>query len=390
MTADRRNHASLSTSELLELIRRVFRPRPADRALAVLVDLPDAESVDHAAWADRRRIAVEWWQKLRQSRSELGLEQVSLALYPNVHRPNADLPPEVWLHEADELPASVAELQGPGVRFDEILAQHQILIAPTEFSATAPLKLNAPRYGFRAATMPGFGREMLPALKLDFEEVNRRCEELKSLLDQSAAAHLRFEVGGEERSLTLDLRHRSAIASGGLIREPGTAGNLPSGETYIVPYEGELAGEPSMSRGVLPLELAGELLCYRIEANRAVEVIGTGPQAAAERRDLMAEPAYANIAELGFGLLADYGIKPIGQVLLDEKLGLHVAFGRSDHFGGSVGAKDFSSPERAVHMDRVYIPEVQPRVRVAQVELAPQTPGAKKMTLMRDSRYVRP
>jgi leucyl aminopeptidase (aminopeptidase T) len=218
-------------------------------------------------------------------------------------------------------------------------------------------------------------------LKLDFEEVDRRCRELKARLDASTAAQLEFFAGGKVHRLTLDLRHRSAIASGGLIREPGTAGNLPSGETYIVPYEGERAGDPSLSRGVLPLELEGELLWYRIEANRAVEVIGDGPRAAAERRELAAEPAYANLAELGLGILGDYGIRPIGELLLDEKLGLHLAFGRSDHFGGSVGVRDFSSPARAVHVDRVYIPEVQPQVQVRRVELVPAG------LLMRNGRY---
>ena len=40
---------------------------------------------------------------------------------------------------------------------------------------------------------------------------------------------------------------------GGLLLEPGTAGNLPSGETYIVPYEGEIDGDPTASRGQMPV-----------------------------------------------------------------------------------------------------------------------------------------
>jgi len=55
--------------------------------------------------------------------------------------------------------------------------------------------------------------------------------------------------------------------------------------------------------------------------------------------------------------------------LLDEKLGLHIAFGRSDHFGGSVGPQHFSGPDAVIHLDRVYIPETQPKVLVRQVKL---------------------
>ena len=201
-------------------------------------------------------------------------------------------------------------------------------------------------------------------------------------------AILRFEADGIERELHLDLRHRRATASGGLVREPGTAGNLPSGETYIVPYEGERAEDASRSRGVLPLELDGELLAYRIEENRVVEVLGQGPRAEAERREIAAEPAYANVAELGLGILGDYGVRPVGEILLDEKLGLHIAFGRSDHFGGSVGAQDFTSPERVVHIDRVYLPEVQPRVRVLAVDLVIGEPEPRHAPLMLDGRFV--
>ena len=100
---------------------------------------------------------------------------------------------------------------------------------------------------------------------------------------------------------------------------------------------------------------------------------------------MAAEPAYSNVAELGLGLLADYGIKPAGQLLLDEKLGLHIAFGRSDHFGGSVGPGDFSSPDAVVHIDRVYIPEVQPDVEVASLTLA--SPGGDR-EIMRDGAWV--
>ena len=74
---------------------------------------------------------------------------------------------------------------------------------------------------------------------------------------------------------------------------------------------------------------------------------------------------------------------------MDEKLGLHIAFGRSDHFGGQVGAADFSSPDKVVHIDRVYIPEVQPQVKVLSVDLDLE-PGSDppSMPLMREGRYV--
>jgi leucyl aminopeptidase (aminopeptidase T) len=373
---------SLSQLELVQLVRKVFRPRPEDRKLALMVDLPDERVADNPDWVARRELITEWYGMLREARGQLGLDEVHLVRYTNVGSNNADLPDQALIHSSTVL----TEDEGRVTSFAEILEKHQMIIAATEFSATAPLKLMAPAHGFRAVTMPGFRADMIPALRLDWEEIDERCRTLKGALDRAESAVLRLAAEDVEHELLLDLRHRQATASGGLVRDPGTAGNLPSGETYIVPYEGELPDDGSLSRGTLPVELEGQLMVYRIEGNRVVEVIGDGPRADAERREFKAEPAYANIAELGLGLLADYGVKPVGEILLDEKLGLHVAFGRSDHFGGSVGAKDFTAPNKVIHIDRVYIPEVQPQIRVLAVDLL--TPGEESLALIRDGKFV--
>ena len=185
--------------------------------------------------------------------------------------------------------------------------------------------------------------------------------------------------------MIFDLRFRSAHESGGRFPEKGMAGNLPSGETYIVPYEGE-KGEPSGTRGILPVEIDGEIVLFGIGANRVIAVDGAGPAAEAERKHLAAEPAYGNMAELGFGVLGDFGIAPVGEILLDEKLGLHVAFGRSDHFGGIVGPAAFSSPAAVIHLDRIYIPAVQPRIAVASVDFI--YPGGRVERIMSGGRYT--
>jgi hypothetical protein len=374
---------ALSTRDLVELVRSVFHPREDDHALAVMVDLPDEALPDHPGWAARREMAVGWVERLREGLGELGLEQANLVAYRNVRRNNADLPAEALLVAEESPPDGAVGVTRP---FEQILSEHSILLCPTELSATAPLKLLAKKLGFRAATMGGFSPAMLPALRLDWEEIDGRCRALKDKLDDASAAHLRFVADGRTHELVLDLRHRHATASGGLLREPGRAGNLPSGESYIVPYEGERADEPSQTTGSLPIEMEGELLVYQVQGNRVRAVEGEGSVAERERREMENEPAYANVAELGLGLLAGYGIEPVGTILLDEKLGLHIAFGRSDHFGGTVGVADFSSPDRVVHIDRVYIPAVQPRVQVASVDL--ELSDGSREPLMRDGKYV--
>jgi hypothetical protein len=378
------NPENLSGEELVALIRRVFRPREGERGLAILVDLPDAQSPDHPAWSARRETAAAWQREIAACESELGLKP-ALVLFRNAHSNNGELPQQCLIHRGGPLPTNALELDAAAcVPFAEVFSSHAILLVPTEYSATAPLKIAAKEYGFRAATMGGFCPGMIPALRIDYGEVNRRVAILKTKLDEASGADFVFAYPGGEARLHLDLRHRRAHASGGVLREPGLAGNLPSGEAYIVPFEGE--SEKSLSAGELPVQFGDEVVRYRIEENRAIAVLSSGPAAKAEAEFLAREPAYGNIAELGLGVLAAFGVKPVGAILLDEKLGLHIAFGRSDHFGGQVGPEAFSSRDAVIHIDRVYVPETQPDVVAKTVDLA--MPDGSTLPLMRDGEYV--
>ncbi|HNW60080.1 MAG TPA: hypothetical protein PKI62_10430 [bacterium] len=378
---------SLTSGQILQLIPSVFPPLARDRVLAILVDLPAGAAADSPAWQTRRHFAVHLATILAGSAAQLGLEEVLLVAYEAVGSNNADLPQDCCVITGP-LPETAAGLRGlPGRLETEILfGRCQLFIAPTEYSATAPLMVAARRHQFRAATMPGFSAEMIPALQIDYAEVARRLELLKEKLDAADSASILFLVRETEHYFfDIDLRHRAAHLSTGRFPGAGMVGNLPSGETYIVPYEGELEPE-SRTRGELPVQFGDEIVLYHVERNRARSAFGSGPAAQAESRLLQNEPAYGNIAELGLGILADFGIAPVGELLLDEKLGLHIAFGRSDHFGGFVGAGQFSSPQALVHIDRIYIPQCQPLIQVASVKLNDAHGTSEE--IIRNGRYL--
>jgi len=378
----------IDTQELKNLVTSVFSPTRDDRHLLLMVDVPDSTLPDTNLWRTRRGLAQDWCGKLDAVKGELGLDSVRLLAYPNVHSNNADLPAWGVFVETDleNLTTDRLSAMENRVAIEEALAGVQIVLAPTQLSTTAPMKLLARKHGFRAATMPGFTPGMIPALRIDYGEVNRRVNRIKDEVTRAAAMDVHFTVDGRDRrDVHFDLRHRAGHASGGRFPTMGEAGNLPSGECYIVPYEGERE-ETSQSEGVLPVQLNDEVVLYRIARNKAVEVLSQGKRSADEARRIKDEPAYANIAELGFGVLKDFGLGPVGVTLLDEKLGLHIAFGRSDHFGGAVGVKDFSSPDAVIHIDRIYIPETAPRIRVDLVRLT--TPDGGTLDLMREGRYT--
>ena len=118
----------LSGEELVALVKRVFRPQAGEKALAILVDLPDAQVPDNEDWADRREIALAWAEELKVQRTSLGME-TDLVLYPNVHTNNGDLPERCWIHRGGPLPKTAGELDGSAaIGFAELYAARWNLI----------------------------------------------------------------------------------------------------------------------------------------------------------------------------------------------------------------------------------------------------------------------
>jgi len=357
---------NLTTRELIDLLRSVFGLGEREAGLALLVDMPGENLPDSPDWKDRRRFAAEWFTMLREQFKELPFREIDFCVYPNVGSNNNDLPETVSLVDGC---TEKAESSDPkDLSLSDLLSSSSVVIALTELSATAPLKVLAREYGFRGATMPGFSRKMIPALLLDYGKVNQRVIEIKQRMDRATGAKIILSDGSREYESYYDLRHRTAHASGGVIREPGQVANLPSGESYIVPYEGEREGDASRTSGLLPVEFNGEIVVFEIHENRGRGVQSSGKQSTQQEGRLRSDPAYGNIAELGVGVLGEWGVAAAGSTLLDEKLGLHVAFGRSDHFGGATGPEAFLNPRNVVHIDWVFVPSIQPKIQVRNVE----------------------
>ncbi|MFC1879145.1 hypothetical protein ACFLZW_04470 [Chloroflexota bacterium] len=332
--------------DLEKLLLDVFEPLPGEVVL-VMVDLPTTQTGDHPAWAARRNMAAQWlaaWQKLGETHNFVVLP---LLEYYASGGHNAPLP-------------KAGRMAGQAVALENILAETNIVVALTEFSATASLFEYTTRYpDLRAASMPGVVEAMQEsALAADYSQVARRAHILAEKLDRAVGAQVKFSTG---QKIYFDLRYRTAHADGGQLHANSGGEriiNLPSGEAYIAPYEGERAGEPSQTMGEIPLIISGscsmgEMIVARVQGNKIVDYIGEGPCAAEARRAIAREPGLANIAELGLGV--NPGAVLRGIVLEDEKVvGMHWAYGRSDHLGGVFGVGDFDDPANATHIDIVY------------------------------------
>jgi len=327
--------------DLNKLLVDVFDPQPGESIL-VMVDLPHGKLSDNETWASRREMAQEW---LAEFQNLAGVRQLSvqpLLAYQATGSHNAPLPQH-------------GEMDGQDVRLSEILSGTNLVIAMTEYSATAPLTKYSKQYStLRAASMPMVTRAMqATALSADYRSMAQDCRLLADRLDRAQSAALVFTTGDE---LLIDLRGRQALVDDGQLhatKKGERVINLPSGETYIAPYEGEVNDQPSRTRGRLPLVIDNIFVLLGIDENRVTEVFGQNQLADERRSWFAAESTRGNIAELGLG--CNERAVMTGNVLEDEKVfGVHVALGLSDHVGGITGVEDFKNPAHAVHQDVVY------------------------------------
>ncbi len=355
--------------DLMKLLVNVFEPQ-AGEVVVTACDLPDGEGQDSAAWRERRAMAQEWRDAFAELGRSRGFEVRPLFTYRATGSHGAELPAE-------------GVMDGQTVATDEVLLGSTLAAFLTEYSATAPLDGFCRRKeDFRAASMPGLEKRMeQTALSADYREVARRCRILDEILNGAEMLEVRFSTGDR---CEFDLRFRKAEVDDGFLPrfKPGDRIiNLPSGETFIVPYEGEKAGMPSKTSGILPVRKAQELVRLRVSGNRIGQVEGDGGEAKRLREFFVVDPARANIAEVAFG----YNDRAVvtGNVLEDEKAGFHWAYGRSDHLGGTVGVKAFARPETVVHQDIVYAKGNPVQVVEARV-IGPNS----STTVIRDGGYL--
>lgn len=355
--------------DLEKLLTDVFQPE-AGEVVTVGCDVPRGGMEDRPEWADRRKMAREWLAAF-QRLGERGAFTVNpLLRYPATGAPNADLPERGMLGD-------------DAVDLEEALLGSTLVALLTQFSATAPLSaLAAQKEDFRAASMPGIERRMEgSALSADYTEVARRCQILFDLVSGADRVEVTFSTGDE---CTFDVRYRTPEMDDGFLprHKPGDRIiNLPSGETFIVPYEGEREGEPSATSGRIPVDVGGERVVFVVRENRIQEVEGEGRQAERLREFFAVDPVRTNIAEVAFG--CNDWAEVTGNVLEDEKAGFHWAYGRSEHLGGTVGPSAFKNRDTVVHQDTVYA--AGNPIQAAEVVVVK---GKKRTTVLRDGKYI--
>ncbi len=355
---------------IAKLFKDVVDPQPGE-VITFMHDVPHGDLKDNDEWQARREMTKAWRDGVKGLCDEIGATLTPIVTYAATGVNNADLP-------------ETGECDGETVNLGEYLGKSNVCFALTEYSASAPLiKLSNKYPTFRGASLPGVTREMeKTALSADYSQVARWAQILTNRLTRAESARTIFSTGHE---FTFDLRHRVGDSDDGYLHTDKTGIrliNLPSGEACIVPYEGEIAGDPSRTEGQIPVQLGNEIAVLQVKANRIIGAEGLGSETEAFSRMLMVDRARQNIAELGLGCNPQAVIS--GKVLEDEKVGFHWAFGRSEHLGGQVSPAHFARPEHVLHEDIVYAKGCPITVK----ELMLVYPDGTEEIIIKDSEYT--
>lgn len=213
----------------------------------------------------------------------------------------------------------------------EAMKNFDVIVCPTSTSIThTNAKINAVKNGARLASMPGITEEMFEegAITADYVEVEKLTLKLTEMLSKAKTA----KIIKEGYVLVMTLEGRKGVASTGIYKNPGEAGNLPSGEAYIAPVEGTAHGDMLVDGSMVGVGILETPLHMKV-------VDGVLTEAKGEDREkievLFDNERNGTLGELGIG--TNHAARLTGVILEDEKIygTVHIAFGTNTSFGGT-------------------------------------------------------
>ncbi|HTY39025.1 MAG TPA: aminopeptidase [Bacteroidota bacterium] len=276
-------------------VRDCLGTRAGERVL-VLTDEP-LRTIGYALW---------------QAAKDLGTEAMIVEMLPR--KTNGEEPP--------------AELAS-------LMKTVDVVLCPTSKSLThTDARRAASAAGARVATLPGVNEEiMVRCMNADYNAIAERTFRICRMMETTSVIRVQAPGGTD---ITLPMKGRSAHASSGLFREKGLWGNLPTGESYLAPREGESQGVVVVDGSMAGIGMIRQPITIVVKDGFATEIRG-GEEA--ERLKSLLEPhgkdAYT-VAEFGIGT-NDKAVLT-GLIIEDEKVmgTIHVAFGDNKSMGGSV------------------------------------------------------
>ena len=249
-----------------------------------------------------------------------------------LHQAARDLGLDVLLVEM--LPRATNGAEPPPLVAD-LMTRVDVVLCPTSKSLThTDARRAATAAGARVGTLPGVTEDiMVRCMNADYDRIAQRTHRLCAMLEQTAVVHVEAPGGTDVK---LPIAGRKAHASSGLFRERGQWGNLPTGEAYLAPLEGQSSGVVVVDGSMAGVGVTTEPIRIVVENGYATEITG-GREA--QQLVRLFEPHgrdARNVAEFGIG--TNDRARLTGVILEDEKVmgTIHIAFGDNASMGGSV------------------------------------------------------
>lgn len=188
--------------------------------------------------------------------------------------------------------------------------------------------------GARFASLPHFDPEMFgTSMTVDWHALAQRTTKLVEAINRAEWVHVECPNG---TAMHINKKGRCAEGDDGLLTADGAFGNLPAGEAYLAPLEGESHGTMVIEWG--PTAKLTSPLTITIADGKVVRIDGNDPLRQRLEAKFAESPNCRNLAELGIGT-NDKASRPDNVLEAEKILGtIHLALGDNTGFGGNTAA----------------------------------------------------
>ena len=188
--------------------------------------------------------------------------------------------------------------------------------------------------GARFASLPHFDPEMFgTSMTVDWHALAARTAKLVEAVNRAEWVYVECPNG---TVMHICKQGRHAEGDDGLLTADGAFGNLPAGEAYLAPLEGESHGTMVIEWG--PTAKLASPLTLTIADGRVVRIDGDDPLKQRLEAKFTENPNCRNLAELGIGT-NDKASRPDNVLEAEKILGtIHLALGDNTGFGGTTAA----------------------------------------------------
>jgi leucyl aminopeptidase (aminopeptidase T) len=225
--------------------------------------------------------------------------------------------------------------QEPPIQVTEMMKGVDVVIAPLYRSIThTDARRLASRLGVRVATMPNISEEtMIRCLSAKASKIIDTTELIAGKMKGVETIRVTTKKGTD---VTMPVHGRKIISSTGVLKKIGESGNLPSGEVFLAPVEGETFGTVVFDGSFAGIGLLKDDITVNIAKGYATSI--EGGEQAKQLEEMLNKAGLDAFAVGEFGIGTNYKAKLSGTILEDEKVfgTIHIAFGNNVTMGGNI------------------------------------------------------